>query len=352
MNKKHILWLLASLPLMASAQSISSEKNTIDIGQVLYWQPTNATYTLKNASSKPITITGIELGSDFTSATYPKNTIAAGSSFNISVEFKGRVLGHFQRYITIHESGSDTPTVLYLKGNVVREIENFTGDYPFTMGTLLTDGNVIEFDDVNKGDQLVREIHVMNPSGQYVEPSVVRLPAYLSYAVEPTSLAPKSAGVIRFTLDSEKLRSFGLTQTNVYLLASQGEKISEEKTIEMSAVLLPPLVAEDDIRHKTGPHISLSTNSIDMTDFEGKAKKKAEVIITNNGVSELEITSMQMFTTGLEVTLPKRKIAAGQSVKMKITGKEALLKRVKTRPRILMITNDVDNQKVVIDIKK
>lgn len=352
MNKKHILWALAALPLMASAQSISSKTPTIDIGQVLYWQPANATYTLRNESSKPITITKIDLGSDFTSATYPQNAIAAGSSFNISVEFKGRVLGHFQRYITIHESGSDVPTVLYLKGNVVREVENFTGDFPFTMGKLLTDGDAIEFDDVNKGDALVRELHVMNPSGQYVEPAVVRLPSYLKYEVVPTRLAPKSSGVVRFTLDSDKLRSYGLTQTNVYLLASAEEKISDEKAIEMSVVLLPPQVAEDDIRHKTGPHLTLSTNTIDMTDFQGKAKKKAEVIITNNGISELEITSMQMFTNGLEVTLPKRKIPSGQSVKMKITGKEALLKRAKTRPRILMITNDVDNQKVVIDIKK
>ena len=60
---------------------------------------------------------------------------------------------------------------------------------------------------------------------------------------------------------------------------------------------------------------------------------------------------MQMFTMGLQVSLKKSKIQPGETVKMKVTAVAAELKnsRVKT-PRILMITNDPDQAKVVVKI--
>ena len=80
--------------------------------------------------------------------------------------------------------------------------------------------------------------------------------------------------------------------------------------------------------------------------------KKAEIVITNKGKSPLEIRSMQLFTPGIEITLAKQKLNAGESTKMKITGYAQDLSRVKSRPRILMITNDPRQQKVIIEIKK
>ena len=66
----------------------------------------------------------------------------------------------------------------------------------------------------------------------------------------------------------------------------------------------------------------------------------------------LQISSMQLFTRGLKVTLDQREIQPGQSTKIKITGIASELTKVRTRPRILMITNDPDHAKVVINIKK
>ena len=61
---------------------------------------------------------------------------------------------------------------------------------------------------------------------------------------------------------------------------------------------------------------------------------------------------MQMYTSGLKVTLGSREIAPGQSTKLSITGFADQLATVKGRPRILMITNDPDHPKIVINIKK
>lgn len=60
---------------------------------------------------------------------------------------------------------------------------------------------------------------------------------------------------------------------------------------------------------------------------------------------------MQMFTTGLKVRLNKSKLDPGESAKLKITAYKKQLKSARSRPRVLMITNDPDKPKVVIHVK-
>lgn len=351
MLKKYMIMMCLALPLMASAQALRSDNPVVDLGQVVYFQPSTAVFSLKNASSKAVKIKDVDTGCGCTSATYPKESIPAGGEVKMRIVFDGKQLGHFQRSILVTDDMSDTPYELTLKGNVVMKVENFSGEYPLTVGSLLADMNAVEFDDVHKGDRLMREIHIMNPSGQYVEPVVMHLPSYLRAEVIPSRLAPKKGGVIRFTLDSRQLHSYGLNQTGVFLAANKGEKVSDEKEITVSTILLPEAVAGDAKERINGPHMQMSTTTVDMTDFAGKAKKKSEIVIQNTGKSNLEIQSMEMFTQGLQVTLPKRTLKPGESTKMKITGIAEQLKKVRTRPRILMITNDADMQKVIIEVK-
>ena len=100
------------------------------------------------------------------------------------------------------------------------------------------------------------------------------------------------------------------------------------------------------------PQLQISTTEIDFTNFDNKSKKTVEVALRNTGKSTLVISSMQMFTRGLKVTLGSREVEPGQETMLKITGFADDLKNVRTRPRILMITNDPDHSKVVINIKK
>ena len=50
------------------------------------------------------------------------------------------------------------------------------------------------------------------------------------------------------------------------------------------------------------------------------------------------------------MSLSTRKIAPGASARLRVTAVASALHKVRTRPRILMITNDPDNAKVVIAV--
>ena len=109
--------------------------------------------------------------------------------------------------------------------------------------------------------------------------------------------------------------------------------------------------AARDEKRLQAPKISLSTTELDLGNFGSKKKLKGEILVTNTGKTVLDIRKMQVFTIGLQVSLKKSKIQPGETVKMKVTAVASDLRKARSKkPRILIITNDPDNAKVVVKI--
>ena len=351
---KKLLLILFTLHLSlfsANAQRLTVTKTTIDVGRTGYQQPITATFELRNRGLRRLVIESVKPDCGCTAVDYPKE-VGIGDKFTIKMTYDARQLGHFQKMAAIKSNGSKEPVYLTMKGIVLAELIDYSGTYPLAIGDLLLDKNELEYDDVNKGDHPVQEIHILNNSMQEMTPNVMHLPPYLTAIVQPEKLAPGKPGTISVTLNSEKLRDYGLNQTSVYLAHQLGDKVSQDNEIGVSAVLLPDLKDYDNISKALAPQLQMSTTEIDFTDFGKKSKKTTEIILQNTGRTILKITSMQMFTRGLKVKLGKTTLEPGQTTTMKVTGVAEELKKVRTRPRILMITNDPDHAKVVINISK
>ncbi len=342
--------MLASITYNAYAQQIKAKQEVIDCGQVVFRNPVTAEFQLINSGQEAFSISDIKTSCGCTKVSYNGNVIPSDSNIIIKATYDAKQMGHFEKQIYVYGNASKEPLELTIRGVVVREIETFNNIYPFTLGELQTDLNNIEFDDVNRGDRPIQEIHVKNNSGKSAKPVVMHLPNYLSAEVSPSSIAPGHSGIVKITLDSHKLRDFGLTQTSVYLGHSPGDKISSEKEISVSAVLLPSFENMTDAALAMTPKMKLSTNELNLGSFDGKKTKKGEIIIENNGKSTLDIRSLQIFTTGIKVSVNKTHIAPGEQAKLKITADEKQLRTARSKPRVLMITNDPENSKVIINI--
>lgn len=331
-----------------SAQRIIVSNDIIDCGQVLFQKPVTAEFEIANRGSRQLKIADVRTDCGCTVVDMPPKSISKGEKVKIRATFNAQQMGHFQKQIGLFCKGNK-PIILTMKGVVVSEILDFYGKYPFTIGSLLSDKNDIEFDDVNKGDQPIQKIHIMNPTGQTVQPVVMHLPGYLQAEVSPSKIAPKHKGVITLTLNSAMLHDFGLTQTSTYLGANPGEKISNDKELSVSAVLLPAFDTIDNAKQINIPKLKLSSQTLDLV-FNGKDNAKGTIEITNIGKSLLEINSLQMFTQGLQISLSSTKIQPGQTAKLKVAANAEELKQARSKPRILMITNDPYMAKVIIDI--
>lgn len=347
--------LLAALLLMASlgagAQRIEVEKPLIDCGQVRFRQPVSVLFQLRNTGNKPLHINKVLTSCGCTAVDYPRQAIESNASFTLRATYDAKAMGHFTKLIGVYSDGSDKPITLTLRGKVVEEVVEMIGNYPYKLGDLSAETNDVEFDDVNKADRPYQRFHIFNSGAKPVEPVVMHLPNYLQAEVSPSHIAPGKGGTVTLLLDPRNLKDFGLTQTSVYLGMFPGDRVSAEKEISVSAVLLPNFETLTDAQRLNAPRAELSTDTLDFGSFNGRKSVKGEVLIHNTGRSELKIRSLQMFTSGIEVSLNRTSIQPGETAKLKVKAIASRLRYVRTKPRVLIITNDPERPKVVINIQ-
>ena len=351
MNKNYIAALgLALCYLPGAAQTIVPSNDVIDCGQVIYMEPVSVQFELINEGEASVSISDVQTSCGCTTVNYPQGMISRNKPFVVTAEYDARQLGHFEKYIDVYTSGSDEPVMLTIKGVVVAERKGYDGDYAYVVGRMRTDKDELEFDDVNRGERPMQEIHILNSSSETVTPVFMHLPPYLKADVSPSTLAPGQAAVARITLESRELREFGLSQSSIYLGQFPGDRISPDKEIVVSTILLPDFSHLTENQLANAPQIQVSTYNLDLGRFDGKKRKKGTVEIENIGRTPLDIRSLQMFPGGLKVELGSQRLKPGESTKLKITAERKALQATRSKPRVLMITNDPSSPKVIINV--
>ena len=333
--------------LTATAQKLIIEKTTVDVGRTGYQQPITAVFEFRVKGSKKVRISEVRPDCNCTKVEYPKTD--QSDKFQIRMTYDAQQLGHFDKQAAVVTNATAKPFYIRMKGIVLRDYQDLSANYPITMGNLLLDHSELEFDDINRGDQQVQVLHIYNSSTTVCQPNLMHLPPYLSATMVPERLGPGRAGMLTVTLNSNLLHDYGLTQSSVYLAENPGDTVSADHEIAVSAVLLPSFLGMTAAQKQYAPKMQLSKTTVDIN-FNGKSKKKDVIEITNKGRTELDISSLQLFTGGLKVSLGKSKLKPSEKTELKITAMRDELKKVRTRPRILMITNDPDHSKVTITI--
>ena len=350
MKRKTIIALLIMLgATTASAQKLVVKEKEINCGKVEYSKPHTVIFNIKNKGSKHIKIDDVRVSCGCLKAEYPKDEIAGGGEFTVKLTYDARQMGHFFKEAAIYTNGSDSPTYLSLRGIVVEEVTDFTGEFPYKVGDLRIDKRDLEFDDVNKGDMPVIELHLINEGTAVLEPNLMHLPPYLEATSSVRYLRPDHRGKITVRLNSNKLHDYGVTETSVYLANKPGEKVSNDNEMTVSAVLLPQFASMSDFERLNAPAIQLSTNEI-LCDFSQKNKVTEKVEIVNNGKTDLEISSLHMYSKALKLTLGKRTLKPTEKTTLKVTVEREAYQNARTRPRILMISNDPKNPKIEIKV--
>ncbi len=335
----------------AVAQKLFIQQQTIECGKTGYMVPATATFELKNKGLKKLVIREVHPDCGCTRVQLSKKELGAGDKATLKLTYDARQLGHYVKQAVIYTNASEQPVYLRMKGIVLAELKDYSGTYPFAMGELLADKNVLEFDNVNRGDQPQQEINILNNSERTMTPNVQHLPSYLSAVVTPEKLLPGRAGKVVVTLNSEQIHDFGLTQTSVFLASNLGEKVSSDNELPVSTVLLPDLKNYEGSLRQFAARMELSDTLIVLGKVAGKIQKKATITLTNRGRQPLKISSLQMFTAGMKLTLDKRELQPGEQAKLKVVANRDVLLKARSKPRVLMITNDPDHAKVVITIQ-
>lgn len=328
---------------------LSFDKSEQDLGEILWKKPVTMTYKLTNTGNKPLLITGVDVACDCLNPVWTEQPIRPKESGTVAVTFDAKMLGHFQKFVAVYSNASDKPVYLTLKGVVSAEITDYAKEYPVQVGSVYLDKNSIEFPDVNRGDEPVAEIDLVNASDKEYEPVLMHLPAYLKAEALPSVLPPKRSGKIRLTLCSNELKELGLTHTSIYLARYPGDKVGEENEISVMAVLLPDFSMLTASQRVWAPSVRLSAEEVRLV-LGAKKKVSQTVIVTNAGKSVLEFKGLQVSDPSVNVSMKKRSLAPGESMKMKVTVVAEYVKKRRHTPRVLMITNDPAHPKAEIKV--
>ncbi|MGL4518817.1 MAG: DUF1573 domain-containing protein [Phocaeicola sp.] len=347
-----LLTLLFLFSVAVWAQpKVAFDKRVVDLGGVLWKTPATITYQVKNTGNKPLVLSNVTTSCGCTEVSWTQTSIAPGASGTITTIFDAQSLGRFQKSVGVYCNADPQPIYLMLKGEVTTDISKVTSMLPYQIGDVRLDKNNLEFDDVNRGEKPTLEIMVANLSEESYLPILMHLPPYLSAQAFPEELGPNSLGKIVVTLDSEQLPKLGLTRASVYLSRFLGDTVGEENEIPLSAVLLPDFSHITAVERVNPPVLTLSAKELTYPALASSKKKNQTIKVTNTGKSELRIKDLQVFNSALGVVLSKRVLQPGESAKLKITLYGSQLDKIKNAPRVLMITNDPKQPKLIIPIK-
>ena len=347
------LYMCVSAIWMAVAQPrFTSNTEMQSLGQIEWKHPVTVQYAISNTGTQPLVLSEVEPDCACTAGHWTQTPIAPGEKGIIDVTFDAEALGHFQKSVAVFTNAEPHLVYLNFKGEVVREIKDFTRTHPYQIGNIRIDCEELAFPDVHLGEHPVLHVGVANLSEQPYEPVLMHLPPYLEMDVKPSVLQQGEKGVITLTLNPERLSGLGLTQSSVYLSRFTGDKVGDENEIPLSAILLPDFSGMNETDRQQAPVIQLSATDIDFTEILAKKKKaKQDILITNKGRSPLQIAKLQVFHPAVGVSLKKNVLMPGESTRLRVTVSKRAIGKKRRHLRLLMITNDPMHTKTLINIK-
>ena len=341
--------LLSFVPLLAQPRFVP-DTDIKKVGEVEFQVPRQFTLGFTNKGDKPLSIKEVKASCGCMDISYPKSPIAAGSRGEIAVTFDAKLLGSFYKEVEVMTDASDEPQYIAIQGTVVTEVHDYSDEFPIDLGNVRLVTNTVEFEDVNMGDQPTAELRILNSDRTAFRPELMHLPPYLSAKYLPEDIPAGKAGIIRLTLDSEKLSTLGLNQTSIYLSRYMGDKIGDANEILVSAILLPSFADMSDEALAKAPELSISESSVDMGAFNGKKSITRTIMLTNSGENDLHIQQVQVFNRAISVSIDKSTIRPGKSTKLKISVSSHYMGKSKGRMRVMLITDAPRQAKQYINV--
>lgn len=347
-----ILGCLLSLSTAGWSQAhLSVNATEHDFGMITRDKPATTSFTITNIGNDPLKISRVTTSCACTLTEWPQQPIAPGEKATITATFDGKMMGRFQKFINIYSNSQPAFLRLSLKGEVLLEGAEEGSGLTEQIGELLLDTRDVEFEPVEKGEKPKAVINVLNTSKQPIELKLLHLPPYLKMKAAPRTLGPRRKGKIVLTLETDQLKEYGLTQTQVYLARYSADKVSNDNEIIVSSILLPDFSNLTENQLANAPRLELSEYEFNLGVIKRRGSVSRTITVSNLGKSRLDFKKLQVFNPAVNLVLGKRYLKPGETCKLKLKLNSKLFYKMKGETKALMITNDPEHPFVMIQLK-
>lgn len=357
MMKKCLAILLTVLATLSSkGQSVfyPDHLGELSMGEVLYQKPKKDSIQFRNTGNKELVIRRVESSCGCLSVRVNPKSGRIPTKVNnrgwIVVEYDGKLLGQFERYVKVYANDQPEPHYIYFRGRVVQQLMGSPEDFPHDLGNVRMSTDRLDFGTIEKGQTVERQLKVFNASMSPYRPAMHHLPDYLTAKATPEVIASERSGIVTITLDSKRLPALG-HKSDAFFLAGYSESVQTEGRINTDVILTEDFSHLTADQRRRAPRLSLSADTI-VFDEIGKKKKQERIVeLTNTGQTDLHIHAIEKEGTLItSLRLPAMVVPAGGSLKMSLFIEKKLLpKNFNEREcRLLMLTDDPDHAAIYI----
>lgn len=321
-NAGLIICLLISLSSFAQlTRPIQFNEESFDFGKVIEKDgPVTHVFEFTNSYNKPVKILSVKPSCNCTAPDWSKEEIQPGKTGFIKAEFnpKGRP-GYFTKTLTVSTDAESTPFILQIKGSVVADAQKIASSFHAANGSWKIKSSSLNLGKIYiKNEYVVREFQFMNNGKKAVSYlNKYDGPTYIRVNVEPKTLQPGEAGIIRIGYNGKLRNAYGYQSDNVVIHTD--DELQPQKSFNVLATLedfFPELTPQEAAK---APKLQLNQTTLDFGKVkQGQATTK-EVTVTNLGQSALELRSIQGNCTCIVTESDKRSLKTGQSATIKIS---------------------------------
>lgn len=334
--KRIIFSLLTLLPLLVFGQ-----KAKIDFPETSHHFGTIAEgngkvsydFRFKNTGKSPLILTNVRAGCGCTVPTWSNAPIPPGAEGSIRVTFDPRQRpGAFIKSITVNSNAENPVVSLTIRGKVSQKPKGPYSDYPFAFGKVKATADFLDLGIVPNTKTVHEEIEVVNTDSKPAHLRIASSSPYIGAEISPAVLKKGEKGKIRISYDASRVDDWGIV--NGLVTVEINDKSRHELKIRAD-------IQEDFSRYEgnfeSAPRISLSETETTLRELSPNTSYTHDVIIQNEGKSELMIRKIKTSHPMATVHLSKTTVKPGKKIKASIHFKTTVPESTQL---IQFITND------------
>jgi hypothetical protein len=116
-----LVMLTVSFAMTIPSALFNWNKTTHDFGRIVQGKPVTAEFVFTNTGELPLLINHAKGSCGCTGVDYPKAAILPGQAGRIKATFNAAASGTFNKSVMVESNAEGGTTVLYVKGEVIKE---------------------------------------------------------------------------------------------------------------------------------------------------------------------------------------------------------------------------------------
>lgn len=315
--------MLLGFALAVSAQnakpSLQFEKKIHDFGSVkedggvvVY------TFEFTNKGESPLVIHNVRASCGCTTPEWTRTPIQPGGKGTLKATFDPRNRpGNFNKSITVTSNAENASEILRITGRVEEKARTVADNYPRDLGAIRLKSSHLSFTRVEPDTQKEATLGLLNVSDKPVKLSFNRVPAHITIAANPATLAPGAEGQIVATYDASKVDDWGFVVDQVYI-AVNGEQPKDSR-LSISATIEEDYSAYSAEQLASAPDIQFLETSYDFGEVKQGEKVAHTFRVSNEGKSNLVLRKVRT-SCGCTASKPdKEVIQPGESANIPVS---------------------------------